>query len=315
MTNAARRYVRLVLGLAGFLIAAIGLLNYEVDPYNRFGKNRLGVYISAEREFKSVEVQRYAHDAILLGNSRIGIVPVNQLQGFRFFNGAFAHASPEELYYFVNRYVHRQKLVVLGVDMGESDPAELVGDLFAPKGWKDTLDNLLNVRTVEYSVRTIFEHWSGHPPDLYADGSSDTTRWFRAYDWDDPSYLAWELERMKKSARSFVGPPPGRMTYYQKIAALLRERGIVCIAVVPPMHAEVAPLFPEEPCQAWRQELSTVFSNVVDLSRSPYGAGTNYFKRDPAHFKPEAGVRMINAEVIPVALRLVKTNDAKSPLR
>lgn len=308
MGSPARRYVVLVLGLAGLMIAAIGLLNYQVDPYNRFGKNRLGVYISSEREFKSVEVQRYPHDALLLGNSRIGIVPVDQLQGFRFFNGAFAHASPEELYYFINRFVHQQKLVILGVDMGEGDPSELAGDIFAPKGWKDALDNLLNVRTVEYSFRTIFEHWAGHPPDLYADGSSDTTRWFRAHDWDDPGYLAWELERMKKSARSFEAPPAGRMKFYQKIAAILRERGVTCIVVVPPVHAEVAPFFPSEPCQAWRRELDTVFSHVVDLSHSQYGAGTNYFKRDPAHFKPDAGVRMINAEVIPVALRLIKTN-------
>ena len=34
--------------------------------------------------------------------------------------------------------------------------------------------------------------------------------------------------------------------------------------------------------------------------------GGNFFKCDPAHFKPEVGVRMLNAEVVPVALRVLQ---------
>src|SRR2546429_9163556 len=119
---AARRFVLLSLGLAGGLCGAIGLLNYVVDPYNRFGNNRLGVYISAERESKSTEVQRYPHNALLLGNSRMAMIPVAGASGFRFFNAAFAGATAEELYYFIIHYAKKEELVVLGTELGEGDP-------------------------------------------------------------------------------------------------------------------------------------------------------------------------------------------------
>src|SRR5664279_429594 len=148
MNSGAHRYVLLTLGLAGALAGGLGLLNYWVDPYNRFGNNRLGVYISAERESKAIELRRYPHNALLLGNSRIAMIPAAQLNGFRFFNGAFGGATAEEIYYFVYHYATRQDMVVLGVDLGEGDPPSLKGDIFLPPSFNDNLNNLLNLSTV-----------------------------------------------------------------------------------------------------------------------------------------------------------------------
>ena len=132
MKPRARRYVLLSLGLAGALAGGLGLLNYCVDPYNRFGHNRLGVYISAERESKSIAVRRYPHNALLLGNSRMAMIPVAQLNGFRFFNGALGGATAEESYYFAYHYATRQDLVELGVDLGAGDPHTFKVDIFKP---------------------------------------------------------------------------------------------------------------------------------------------------------------------------------------
>ena len=82
------------------------------------------------------------------------------------------------------------------------------------------------------------------------------------------------------------------------------------MVLIPPLHEEVANYLRASPAraglQAWRQQLDTLFPNVVDLSFSGYGAAGNFFKCDPAHFKPEVGVRMLNAEVVPVALRVLQ---------
>jgi hypothetical protein len=64
---------------------------------------------------------------------------------------------------------------------------------------------------------------------------------------------------------------------------------------------------------AWRRQLGILFPNVLDLSFSSYGAAGNSFKCDPAHFKPEVGVCMLNAEVIPVALRVVQLKSKRLP--
>jgi len=317
MKPAARHYVLLTLGLAAALAGGVGFLNYCVDPYNRFGHNRLGVYISAERESKSTEVRRYPHNALLLGNSRMAMIPVAQLDGFRFFNGALGGATDEETYYFAYHYARPQDLVVLGVDLGAGDPPSLQGDIFAPPTLTASLDLLLNLSTVEYSVRTISEHAAGHPSSLAADGSFNPTRWFELYDHDDPPRLEWQIERLDREVEDYAGVSRERMSFYVRLADCLRQRGITCVVLVPPMHEAVARRVRASPVlaglQAWRRQLQALFPNVVDLSFSSYGAAGNFFKCDPAHFKPEVGVRMLNAEVIPVALRAVKEKSKRLP--
>lgn len=306
MTPPARRFVLLALGLTTLLAGGLALLNFLVDPYDLYGVNRLGVYISADREFKSTEVRRYPHNALLVGNSRMGVVPVKQLEGFRFFNGAVAGASTEETYYFLYHFAKKQQLVVLGLDLGACDPPYLKGDIFAPQGCKAILDNLFNLKTVEYSLRTIMEHLSGHPDPMFADGSFDMTYWYKTADVEDPARRDYQLAEMKHAAECFTCAPLERMSYLAKTAKCLRQRSIPCVIVINPLHEEVAKCFQEprlrSAARAWLANLKALFPNVVDLSFSRYGAADGFFRSDPAHFKPDVAVRMLNAEVIPVAL-------------
>jgi hypothetical protein len=317
MNLLARRFVLLLLGAAFALAGGLALLNYIVDPYNRFGHNRLGVYISAERESKPNQVQQYPHNALLLGNSRMAMVPAGRLKGFRFFNGAFGGGSAEEVYYFTAHYARQDELVVVGVDAGSTDPYPLQGDIFAPASCTSVLNNLLNLQTVEYSVRTISEHWAGHPSSLRADGSFEPGRWFELYDRDNPARRDWQLAEMKRSAEHFACPARDRMSFYVRLADCLRQRSIVCVAVVPPLQEAVAKHLENLPVraayQAWTRQLRSIFPHVVDLSFSSYGAAENFFKADPVHFKPDVAVQMFNAEVIPVALEALRRQPARSP--
>jgi len=313
MDASARRFVILTLAVAGALVGAVGLFNYGVDPYDLFGHNRLGVYITAEREFKSSEVRRYPHNALLLGNSRIAMIPVKGLNHFQFFNAAFGGGTAEEAYYFLYHFAKTQQLVILGVDLGQGDPVPPQGDIFKPATWTSTLNNLLNLRTAEYSVRTIYSHCTGVPPALRADGSFDAAPWFERWDQPDPAHLDFVLEKMQSGFVKYPGPSKQPLTFYTKIAECLRQRGITCVVVVPPMHAAVADRVRASPAlaayQAWRRKLESIFPLVIDLSLGPYSAADNFFQSDPVHFKPEVGVRLLNAEVIPAAVRACQKKD------
>jgi hypothetical protein len=319
MDTSARRFVILVLSLVGGLMATMGLFNYLVDPYGLFGRNRLGIHISAEREFKSSQVQRYPHDALLIGNSRMAMIPVADLKGFKFFNAGFGGGTAEEAYYFLHRFAHKQKLVILGVEMGQGDPPSPKGDIFTPLTLTSTLNNLLNLRTVEYSVKTIYNHYTGVPATLRADGSFDSKSWFDRWDKPDPAHLAFIVEGLERSYWNYSGSSKVPMTFYTKIAECMRQRGITCVVVVPPLYEAVASRLRDGSAaanyQTWRNRLQGIFPLVVDLSVSPYCAEENFFKDDPVHFKPEAGVRMLNTEVIPVAERATrkKNTEAKQP--
>lgn len=310
MNRAARRYVWLVLGLAGGLAGGLALLNLIIDPFNRYGNNRLGVYISAERECKSAYVQRFPHDALLLGNSREVRIPPAQLAGFRFFNAAFSGATPEEIYYFLQRFAWRQRLVIFAVDLGAHDPAERRGDIFAPKGLTSALDNLLNLQTTGYSIRTICEALSPHPEPIGPDGLMPAANWIRDADRDNPAKEAFAIKSLQHAWVGYHCPPLAQMSFFVKISECLRQRGIPCVVVIPPTHEAVARVAQSESAAqevaAWKRQLGVIFPHVIDLSFSSYNAATNFYRSDPVHFRAEVGVRLMNQEVLPLAARILR---------
>jgi hypothetical protein len=307
MNRTARRYVLLALGLALGLAGGVALLNFIVDPYNRYGNNHLGVYISAERECKSTYITRFPHDALLVGNSREIRIPPAQLEDFRFFNGAFSGATPEEIYFFLDHFARHQRLVVLAVDVGEQDPAERHGDIFAPKGLVSALDNLLNLQTVEYSIRTISESLSKNPQPIGPDGLVPVGSSMLDADRNDPQQEAYRIKAMQQMWVGYHCPPMEQMSFYVKIGECLRQRGIPCVVVIPPTQEAVAQSAQSGSTAAevgaWKRQLNAIFPHIIDLSFSSYDAATNFYRADPMHFKPDLGVRFMNTDVLPFATR------------
>lgn len=306
----ARRFVQWSLGLAVGLAGGVAGFNLVVDPYNRYGLNRLGVYISAERECKATYVGRYPHEALLIGNSRmVGTAPA-RLRGPRFFNASFAGASAEEVGHFLRHFAMRQRLVVLAIDLGMKDPEKPAGDLFAPRGLNSAFDNLFNLKTTEYSIRTISEGLSPAPQPIGPDGEVPVADWIRNADRDDPAAARFVIESMRRAWEGYRAPRIEQMSRYVEIRDMLRERGIPCVVVIPPIHEAVADRLREGPVadeiRAWKSQLSRIFPEVVDLSFSDYNRGTNFYRADPLHFKPDVGVRLMNEEVLPVAERLTR---------
>ncbi|HLX96650.1 MAG TPA: hypothetical protein VKU37_12970 [Verrucomicrobiae bacterium] len=310
MNRTARRFVLLALGLTLGLAGGVALLNLIIDPFNRYGLNRLGVYISAERECKSTYVQRFPHDALLVGNSRETRIPPAQLEGYQFFNGAFSGATPEEIYFFVQHFARAQRLVVLAVDVGEQDPTERHGDIFAPKGLTSALDNLLNLQTTEYSIRTISESLSKHPQPIGLDGRLPVGNSMQDADRDDPEQEAYRIKAMQQMWDGYHCPPLAQMSFFVKISECLRQRGIPCVVVIPPTQEAVAQSAQSGPAAeevaAWKRQLGTIFPHVLDLSFSSYDAATNFYRADPMHFRPDVGVRFMNADVLPFATQALR---------
>jgi hypothetical protein len=100
------------------------------------------------------------------------------------------------------------------------------------------------------------------------------------------------------------------MSFYRRISETLRERGIACVVVVPPMHEEtirhIEAMHLQDAYRAWLEQLRGLFPHVVDLSASSYGSAENFYRADPGHFKPETGIRLINEEVLPAAERAMR---------
>ena len=309
MKSPARRFTVVMLAMSAFFLGGPVLLNYVIDPYDRFGNNTMGVYIMCEREMKATEVVRRPHDALVIGNSRIACIPAPELKGFHFFNAAFAAASAEEIYWFLHHHAEKQKLVLLGIDLGTKDPPVLQGDIFRRGDWSLAAENLVNLQTVEYSFKTLFSHWAGKPSHYLPDGSVPASAI-----WTDPGkkddMLAGKIfmGSLKGAMVERVLKPPRSLSFYRKIADLLHERKIPCVVVMPPMHEEVIrhieSLNLQGECKAWEDEVRAIFPNIVNLTSSPYSAAPGFYVRDPVHYKPEVGVQFMNAEVLPLAMKV-----------
>ncbi len=309
MKSLARRFTLIMLAVSVLFVGLPVLLNYTVDPYDRLGNNRLGIYISAEREMKATEVARQPHTAIFVGNSRMAAIPASRLNGFRFFNGAFSAANAEDVYWFLHHHAHTQELVVLGIDLGAKDPPTLNGDIFHRGDWAAAAEHLVNLQTLEYSFKTLFSHWAGKPSHYLPDGSLAAPDWGKAGKKDDPTIGKKYLDDMKAHTVNNVLPPPRTLSFYRKIADLLRERNITCVVVMPPIHEAVFRHVGEMNLQglyeAWVAEVTSIFPNVVNLTGSPYGAASNFYLRDPLHYKPETGVQFMNEVVVPYAQKVL----------
>jgi hypothetical protein len=310
MKSPARRFTLFMVTTSVLLVGAAVLLNYFVDPYDRFGNNRFGIHIFAEREVKAAAIQRFPHSALLLGNSRIAFIPSSPLKGFRFFNASFAAANPEEIYWFLHHHAHGQEVVVIGADVGTVDPTVLNGDIFRRDDWAAAADNLLNLQTLEYSFKTMFAHWAGKPGRYLPDGSKS--------DWDAPpnanrydaALRMAVLRFMEKDVTVLRPRAVWSLSYYRKIAEMLRARKIACVVVLPPFHEEYCRLMDRIPGlrefqKAWMDELRTIFPNIVDLTSSPYGVASNFDAADPIHYLPETGVRFMNEAVVPFAKKVL----------
>jgi len=305
------RFSIILLGVCALLCSALALLNYHVDPYNQYGNNTLGTYTTHDRQSKATDVQRFEHDAIILGNSREGMIPPRALDGFRFFNAAFGGGTAEEIYYFIEHFVKNEKLVLLGIDYGQGDPPNPQGDLYAPKPLSCYASDLLSLKTTEDSFKTITHKLAGKKPSLERDGTFNAEGWFKKYDVEIPNRAALQIEALKPASDTYWQDEPVNLIFYKKIATLLQERNIPCVVYIPPLPAPVAayhlarnasPNF-----KIWEREISSIFPNIVDLSLTPHGQLENFFRSDLEHIKPDASAKIINREVIPKCVQLSKS--------
>jgi hypothetical protein len=311
---APSRFSIILLGVCALLCAALALLNYCIDPYNQYGTNTLGTYTTRDRQSKATDVQRFEHDAIILGNSREGMIPPGELDGFRFFNAAFGGGTAEEIYYFIEHFVKTEKLVLLGIDYGQGDPPQSQGDLYAPKPLSYYASGLLSLKTTEDSFKTITHKLAGKKPSLERDGTFNAEGWFQKYDVEIPNRAALQIEAMKRAYEAYEKAEPTSLLYYKKIAQLLRERNIPCVVYIPPLPTQCSAHLTNntKPSFAnWETEIGGIFPIIVNLALSPHGHSDNFFRSDLEHLKPDASAKIINQEVIPLCALEIKRTRRK----
>lgn len=124
LRNKLARYLLVMALVVAVIHAAVGYLNYLVDPFWFFGGNklqarnftfdermaRLAHFVTSERD----------HDCYVFGASRVAMMNHHNIPGYKCFMVSFANATPGELLayaeYMKARAKREPRLVIVGVD-------------------------------------------------------------------------------------------------------------------------------------------------------------------------------------------------------
>ncbi len=308
----SQRYLATTAAVAAGLIALAAALNFFVDPFDYFGRNTLGIYISAEREAKLTGLRQHPQDAVLLGTSKAAMVDASLLRGpAKFYNAGLGGATPEEVTALVRHVSPTAPLVVVALDFFQySDRLPIVSSPFPPQTWQDSFNYLFNLQGVGYAWQTMLGAWRGRPPTLQKDGSFNAVLWREHHDVADPAALAALLANQETQWREFHFSPD-RVNELVLLRSALENRGSPYAVVINPLqvedlrrlrHAGMGPALED-----WRARVRMVFPEAVDLLDSSYSDAKNFFKLDPVHFYPEVGAAMLNEKVLPHPVNPAKT--------
>ena len=327
------RYLKTFFSIVTIYFFMCIFVNIIVDPYNELGRNKIGLYYSTERQAKK-EILKYEHDAILIGSSRTRTTPPEKLLGYKFYNASFPLIVPEEIYYFLKKYVWKEKLVVIGLDF------EMFNETVLPfremDQWNDRqfglMEYVMGFNVFHDSIGSLYKKYvlkegpliaqDGHyvKQDIVNAEVAGIRNMFSTAKVIDPQkgmINPKELQEIQEILGGVVSPgyrgsmaflashhfrrfvfSKKRMDYLMRIKKSLDERGIKCIVFVGPYNEDVLAMMQRkgymEMFEEWKKELRSIFVNFYDESCCQYSGRSNFGATDPQHYRPEVGVEFLN---------------------
>jgi hypothetical protein len=290
--------------VVGVLLILVAAFNYIVDPYNLLGNNRTGVYFWNERQIKD-SILTYDHQAVLMGSSKTGYVNPDGLSCYRFYNASIRGAVPEEMFFYLKKYLRNEKLVLIGFDFYMFNEREF--PLIKISDWNDVrytlAEYLFGVHTVEASFKTL-QKWKNREPiiGMKANGQFAYPGSTQAASADDaPQYKKKYNDIIKGVAKHHYGSfsfSGRRMAYVREIKKLLEEKGIPYAVFINPENLDVYDALQQLEAYSlfvsWKQEMKTIFPDIYDYSVSRYSARDGFYRDDPYHYTNATGKAFLN---------------------
>lgn len=287
------------------VIGSVIAINVAVDPYLALGTNLVGAYVRSERPAKITLIERFPHDGILIGNSRMAYLSGGEICGHRFFNAAFSGGKPEEFVSFLNKYITNEKIVVLGLDfemfnalMPEEE--ESIFDISFPK---KILKYSISLAGSVDSIKVISRVLNGEEPVFMPDGSRNTRKKLQAQmhisektaqeDYEELIRYVTEHRLARFEYSEY------RLRMLAKMRDVLSEKGVHLVTILPPINQDFLSVIEQRGLQdlflRWKRDVKEILGVVYDFSVAPYSERKYFFRFDPVHFLPDIGREIISS--------------------
>jgi len=294
MQDRFARYIKIlaISLLGGF--AVIGGFNWVIDPYGELGKNWIGCYTDNDRQ-RVKAIRSFPHDAVLTGSSRTLHINPDDLCRYKFYNASIPSALPEEIYYYLEKYVKKEKLVVIGLDLymfNESAyplekmktwPDRTYSNYEYLLGWNVLADSVKAVYLREY-VRKI------RPSNGFYPISNDPAPDIKKYQAQYQIFLNYSYKNYHVSE--------ARLQYMRSIKQLLETRHIKYIVFVNPMQQDHwGALHQSGNYENFLQligRLKEIFPDLTYFPEGIYSQRELFQNSDPSHYLPFLGATIVN---------------------
>lgn len=289
---------------AGVILALSAAFNYFVDPYNLLGNNRAGAYFVLERQVKDA-ILTYKHEGILLGSSKTGYVNPGELSCYRFYNASMRGMVPEEMYFYLKKYLRDEKLVLIGFDFYMFNEREL--PLVRISDWNDVrytkVEYLLGAQTLKDSWKTLKMRFNnekkyGMKPNGQFDYPGISTEPASAGPKQYEQKYNTIIRGLVENYYHHFSFSEKRMDYVRQIKALLEERGTPYAIFINPLNTDVLAALQNIEAYSrflsWRREMKEIFPDIYDFSEGRYSGREGFYLEDPYHYTQATGRAFLN---------------------
>lgn len=289
-----KNYIKISLIITAGLLLLTASTNYMIDPYNKMGNNKIGLYHSLDREIKN-QITSFKHDAILIGSSKTGRINPDDIDFYKFYNASIDAVTPEEIFFYLKKYAIHDKFVLIGLDFYMFNEREFPIKTMTEWYYNSytTIEYLLGGKVLRDSKKSI-SLWlkKQKPYTIKKNGQKVISNSHKTRDYKK---IIDFLSTHHYGNFHFSNE---RMAYLSKTKTLLKDRNIDRLVFINPLHEEVYTALQRldsyELFIKWKQKLKIIFPNLVDLSCSQYSAKNGFMKHDPYHYKLETGTAFLN---------------------
>jgi hypothetical protein len=288
----------------------------SVDPFGYFGTNTVGYYYSSERQFKQHLIRTANYNALVLGDSRIAFTNPSliKMPAYRFLNAGIGGSSfGEQMEMLVNSKLNDLDLVVFGLTYKSlSVHGNCSEDLDAEASLWDPIRYSASWTQSWYAISALWARHTGERPYYHPDGTRDSTR----QDATDatlterqPNYWrvifhdAIGLDRLYEERPFGIAWIDDCLRLLERAKAMSERHGFRIIIVFLPLNRDLlnqfdfkAWLSSEQSKRAFAQ-LRGIIPHVFNFVDSPYSHSDNFWRADPAHFKPHVGARLMEEAI------------------
>ncbi len=293
----------LILFCAYFFLSA--LIVWAVDPFNEFGRNKVGLFFSTDRQAHK-DIADLDHNAISIGSSKTEIPKkmVSQIDCYDFYSASIKAVMIEEMYQFLKRYTTDEEMILIGLDFYMFN--ERQWPLMQLNDWPDHqfgfLEYLTSFNALKSSFIALYKSQNNINDQSLIDSIVDEGWVENSSNRTGTKRAENTLAMLSRHHYRRYQFSQERMEYIKEIALLLEERGHDYMFYTNPMSEPVCSMIMSsenrQVFMEWKDRLKALLGDkFVDFSCEKYTSVEYYDLNDDDlyHFSHAVGIEILNS--------------------